>query len=304
MGMISLQIQIFILMAIGYILTKRGHFSKSTRGQLTNIVFLVILPSAIIRSFQIELDASLLTNCLIILAISLGIQLMYAVINKFLYNNYELSQRICCQYSTMVSNSGFMGLPIAYGIFGDEGLLYASFFLIPIRVFMWSSGLSLFTKSNSTNIARQVLTHPCIIAVYIGFVVMAMGFVGISLPGPIDETLGIIARSNTAICMLIIGGILGDTDDMKILDFGALLFSFYRLIMLPLIVLGAVRLLPINPLIGNVCVLLSAMPAGSSTAMLAQRYDGNTDFASKLVFVSTLLSLVTLPLITFVFNQF
>ncbi|MDD3810003.1 MAG: AEC family transporter [Erysipelotrichaceae bacterium] len=302
--MVSLQIQIFVLLGIGFVLAKRGLFSKSTQNQLTNIVFLVVLPAAIVKSFQIDLDASLMFNCVLIMLISLAIQFLYFIANKLLYNRFDEDERICAQYSTMVSNAGFMGMPIAYGLFGDQALLYASFFLVPVRVFMWSSGISLFAKASYGKIWRQVLIHPCMIAVYVGFAVMGLKYFGIELPGPISDTIGVIAKSNTTICLLVIGGILGDLEQINFFNLNTLIFSFYRLIALPLVVMAGVRLFHVDSLIGNICILLSAMPAGSTTAMMAQRYEGNVNFASQLVFVSTLLSLGTLPLITFIFNSF
>ena len=172
--MISLQIEIFLLMAVGYILAKKGYFNKETRIQMTNIVLMIILPCSIIKSFQIEMNADILKSTLMILIISFAIQMLYALLNKVLYQNLEHDKKICCQYGTMVSNAGFLGMPIAEGVFGSMGLLYASIFLIPQRIFMWSSGLSLFAKNKQNHILRQVLTHPCIIAIYIGVIVMIL----------------------------------------------------------------------------------------------------------------------------------
>lgn len=300
--MISLQIEIFLLMAVGYILAKKGYFNKETRIQMTNIVLMIILPCSIIKSFQIEMNADILKSTLMILIISFAIQMLYALLNKVLYQNLEHDKKICCQYGTMVSNAGFLGMPIAEGVFGSMGLLYASIFLIPQRIFMWSSGLSLFAKNKQNHILRQVLTHPCIIAIYIGVIVMILKSMGIELPTPINSTISAIASCNTAMSMFVIGGILSDVNRNEMLDQDAFIYSFYRLIMIPLIIMLILRILHVDLLPANLCILLSAMPAASTTAMLAQKYDGDAIFASKLVFVSTLLSLITLPLITVLFQ--
>lgn len=300
--MISLQIETFLLMAVGYILAKKGYFNKETRIQLTNIVLMIILPCSIIKSFQIEMNADILKSTLMILIISFAIQMLYALLNKVLYQNLEHDKKICCQYGTMVSNAGFLGMPIAEGVFGSMGLLYASIFLIPQRIFMWSSGLSLFAKNKQNHILRQVLTHPCIIAIYIGVIVMILKSMGIELPTPINSTISAIASCNTAMSMFVIGGILSDVNRNEMLDQDAFIYSFYRLIMIPLIIMLILRILHVDLLPANLCILLSAMPAASTTAMLAQKYDGDAIFASKLVFVSTLLSLITLPLITVLFQ--
>lgn len=302
MEIVNLQIEIFILLAIGFMLAKKGHFNKQTQNQLTNIVLMVVLPCSIIKSFQIDLDKSLLISAAIILGISCGIQILYGVLNKFLYNKLPNDKKVCCKYATMVSNAGFMGMPIAQGVFGDMGLLYASIFLIPQRIFMWSSGIALFTSNKGGKVIKQVLTHPCIIAVYIGIALMLLRNINIYLPTPIEDTISLVSQCNTALSMLVIGGILSDVEYKKIFDIDSFIYSMYRLLIIPVVILLIVRVLQIETLPANLCVLLSAMPAASTTAMLAQKYGSDALFASKLVFVSTLLSLLTLPLITVLFG--
>ena len=124
----------------------------------------------------------------------------------------------------------------------------------------------------------------------------------IMLPDAVNNTLSAIASCNTALSMFVIGGILSEVDKASFLDKDAFIYSFYRLILLPLIILIIVKIIHIDLLPANLCVLLSAMPVASTTAMLAQKYNGNAIFASKLVFVSTLLSLITLPIITLLFS--
>lgn len=301
--MLSLQIEIFLLMAIGYVLAKKGYFSKETRSQLTNIILMIILPCSIIHSFEIDLSKELLTSTGFILIISFGIQILYALFNKVLYNHLENDKKVCCQYSTMVSNAGFMGMPIAEEVFGATGLLYASIFLIPQRIFMWSSGLSLFAKNKQNNVLKQVLTHPCIIAIYIGIIVMVLRCFQIYIPQPIEKTIQAISQCNTAMSMLVIGGILSDIHIKEVLDKDAFLYSFYRLILIPIVIYFILQFLPVNKISIQLCVLLSAMPAASTTAMLAQKYNGNALFASKLIFVSTLLSLFTLPVCITLLNH-
>lgn len=304
MEMISLQIEIFLLIVVGYLLAKFGYFDKNTRTQLTNIILTVILPCSIVKSFQMEMTKELLMNTLMILIISFGIQGLYALTNRVLYQKLPADRKACCQYGTMVSNAGFMGMPIAESVFGSTGLLYASIFLIPQRIFMWSSGLSLFAKTESGSVFKKVATNPCIIAIYIGIIVMIAKMYGINLPAPVTQTLAAISSCNTALSMFVIGGILTEVSGDEILDKEVFFYSFVRLIALPLIILFITRLLRLDVLPANVCVLLSAMPAASATAMLAQKYNANAKYASKLVFVSTMLSLITLPIITFLFQTF
>ena len=168
MKIISLQLEIFIIAIIGYIFARKGIITKEVRKKLTDIVIDLILPCAIIKSFMMKLTPEIIRDTAIIFIVSFVIQLSYSVFNRIFYNRFDDSKAIILKYATIVSNAGFMGLPIVESIYGQTGLLYASIALIPQRIFMWSAGLSLFTQTDSKNMIKKVAFHPCIIAVYIG----------------------------------------------------------------------------------------------------------------------------------------
>jgi len=96
--------------------------------------------------------------------------------------------------------------------------------------------------------------------------------------------------------MIVIGSILSDVRLSEVFEKAGIYYSALRLLVLPAAIYAVLRLLKLDPLVTGVIVILAAMPAGSTTAMLAQKYDQDPIFASKLVFTSTLLSLVTLPI--------
>lgn len=302
--MMNLQIEVFLLIIVGFTLSKVGYFSEHTRKQVTKIVLTIVLPCSIIQSFEIDVTYELIVSTGLVFLISVGIQFVYLFFNCILWRNQEENRRINCKYGTMVSNAGFMGMPFAQEIFGSVGLLYASIFLIPQRVCMWSYGLSLYAKDQKENVVKKVLTHPCIIAIEIGIVVMVLRMLGIYLPTCVDNTIKAISNCNTALSMIVIGGILSEVNVKELLDKTSWFYSLIRLIVLPLVILLILRLLSIASLPANVCVLLSAMPCASTTAMLAQTYDRDPKFASNLIFVSTLCSMITLPIVMAMINMF
>jgi hypothetical protein len=186
-----------------------------------------------------------------------------------------------------------MGLPLSLAIFGSTGLMYASVALLPIRLFMWSAGLSLYTSTTRKQVVKTLVTHPCIIAVFVGFALM---FSGVQLPAFLDNTIDCLGRCCTALSMVVIGAILSDVDPRTVFEPAAVYYSVIRLLAIPAVLYVVLRLLNVDSLVTGIIVILSAMPAGSTTAMLAQKYEQAPEFASKMVFISTLASLVTLPL--------
>ena len=291
---LRIQVQIFILVAIGYIAAKKGTFGVAARKDLTNLVIYVFLPCNIFSSFASSLTVDLLKECGIVLIASFAAQGFYLVLNRFLYNRFPIERRIVLQYATSCNNSGFMGLPVIESVFGELGTLYGSIVLVPMRIVMWTAGLSLFTKTDKKEQLKRLATHPCIWAVIVG---VAYLFSPVKLPDVLYSTITMLSRCVTPLSMIIVGGILSEVDMKTVFDGAVFYYSALRLLVIPAVIFGVLALLGIDPVATGSVVLSSAMPAATTTAMLAQKYDRDAAFASKLIFVSTLISLVTLPLI-------
>ena len=293
--MIKLQGMLFLLLGIGVIARKRNIITEQGRKSLSNLVIHIILPCNIINSFRIERAMSILQQCGLVLAVAFVAQLFYLILSKCVFYGFPHNQKVVLQYATICSNAGFMGNPVVEAVYGAQGLLYASVALIPLRIAMWSAGLSLFTSTDRKNVVKKLIVHPCMIAVYIGFVLM---FSQAELPAFLSNTLKSVGGCNTAVSMIVIGAILAEIDVKLIINPKLFYYSLWRLILIPCMVFGALSLFHVDALVTGVTVLLAAMPAGSTTAMLADTYGADSAFASACVFVSTVLSIITLPLIS------
>ena len=165
-----------------------------------------------------------------------------------------------------------------------------------MRVVMWSAGTTYFVADEALDkkqVAKNVLTHPCLLAVYLGLLAMVTQ---ISLPAVVTQTVQYIAACNSAVTMFLVGTILADVKLSSLLDRTALLFSLFRLGALPALALGVGLLLGLEPISLGVSVLMTGMPAGATAAIFAARYHSDAAFATRCVVLSTLLSMVTLPL--------
>jgi predicted permease len=292
--LLNLQGMLFLLVAAGVVLRKKGILPEGAKAILTDLVIYLILPCNIINSFFIEFNLEILKGFAVILTIASLIQIGCLMFAKVFYNREPESRKKVLQYGTVCSNAGFMGNPIAEGVYGAEGLMYASIFLIPQRIVMWSAGVSYFTESpDRKTVVKKVLTHPCIIAVYIGLFLM---ITRLPLPAFLQNTIKSVGGCTTTVSMVLIGAILAEVEPGSILDWGIVKYAAIRLFLLPLLVYVSCRAFHVKPLLAGVSVLLTGMPAGSTTAILASKYDGDYIFATKCVVVTTLLSLVTIPL--------
>lgn len=294
MSLLNLQGTMFLLVAIGVVLRRKGVLPEQGKVILTDLVLGVVLPCNIINSFRMEFSFDVLKRFAIILTVACLIQVVSMFLANTLYRKFQGKQKKVLKYATVVSNAGFMGNPIAEGVFGAEGLMFASVYLIPQRIVMWSAGLSYFTESGSKKeLVKKVVTHPCIVAVYCGLILL---ITQLPLPEFLGGTIKSVGSCTTPLSMILIGTILAEVDSKTIFSKTVFAYTGVRLILIPLLTLIGCRLFHIDSLITGVSVLLAGMPAGSSTAILAAKYDGDYKFATKCVVVSTVLSLITIPI--------
>ena len=292
--------EIILLAAVGFLVTKKGFFSAKTRQDMTNVVVYVILPCSIFHSFEESLTLEVLRQCLIVFIIALSVQILYLILNPILYRRFPVERRVVMQYATICNNAGFMGLPVIGSVFGATGVLYGSIVLIPIRLFMWTVGLSLFTKSDKKQSFKRLATHPCIWAVILGFAYM---FIPWRLPIFLSDAINLLGQCTLPLAMIIVGSILSEINIKAVFEKAAFYYSFIRLIAIPAVIFTVLRLIGTDPVVMGVSVLSAAMPAALISAMLAQKYGRDAEFASKIIFVSTLFSLVTLPAIAWVLTS-
>lgn len=294
-SMIDMQGMLFLLILMGIYARKKGIITNENRKKFTDLIIEIILPCNIVYSFLINWSYEILINCLTVFIVAIITQILYVILSKMLFKKSEKDRQAVLRYAIICSNAGFLGNPIVESVYGSQGLLFASVALIPLRFAMWSSGLSLFTKTDGKSTAKKLITHPCIIAVFVGFVLM---ITQIQLPEFLLNTISGIGKCNTAISMIVIGSILADIKLKEIMDKELFHFSAIRLILIPIVIFTILKLFKVDSLVIGVIVLLSAMPAGSTTVMLADKYNGNTKFATSCLFLSTVLSLITIPLAT------
>lgn len=288
MGMMAL------LVATGFVFRKTGIITKEGKKCLTDIILYAILPCNIIKAFSVEMEEGFWRDFAQVLIIAILIQFGALIIARTMYNRMKDGEKQVYQYATVCSNSGFMGNPLAEGIFGNTGLLYASIFLIPQRIVMWTAGVSYFQKgANKREVYKKVMTHPCMIATYIGFVIMIFQ---ITLPTVISDTVRSLSNCCTAMTMMYIGTILIDVEFKTLLNAKQVYFALIRLVIIPMIVFVGCLIANVDPLAAGVCTLLSGTPAGSTTSLLAAKYEADEVSAAKCVVLTTALSMITIPI--------
>lgn len=303
-SLLTLQAQLALLLGIGMLLRKIGMVDGNGRKLLTDLVINLVLPCNIVQSFRMAFSWEILLGTLSTLVVSMLLQLGCVTLAAVGFNRMPFRKKAVMQYGVVCSNAGFLGNPLAEGIFGSQGLLMASIYLIPQRIVMWSVGLGYFTGDSGAaspeekrrrrrEVLRKTLTHPCIIAADIGMVLLITQW---QLPTFLGNTLKSISSCNTALSMILIGVIMWEGGFHDMLNREVAIYCLIRLVLIPGAVLLGCRLGGVDAFVTGVSVVLAAMPMGGTTAILAAKYGCDAGFAAKCVAVSTFLSLVSTPL--------
>lgn len=292
--MISLQISIVLMMTAGFILRKKGIFSQEGKQNLTELILDLVLPASIIRSFEQQKNANMLFQFSEIFLVGFAVVAASVLLSRIIFRNLPYSRGKVLQYGFFCPNAGLFGSSIVNEVFGTTALSYAAVYLIPLRVVMWSYGIALFTSEKNTKLmVRRTVTHPCMIATAIG---LGLVLLGLFLPPEVDNALEFLGSSCTALSMLVIGMALADADLKRILEPQVILSTVLRLAVIPGTAYLICRLCSADPLVTGISVLLTAMPVGSTTVMLALKYRSDPAFATKCVVLSTLCSMISTPL--------
>lgn len=295
--MVEIQSVLFLYLALGYACRKGGMFTDEFRKRLTDFLVLITLPCMIFNSFLIEFSMKMIIQGGLALTISIVIAIIALLLGKFLYNRYDPKEKSIMQYGTLVTNSGFAGMPIVISAYGQEGLFLASLYIIPNRILMWSAGLAFFTKGATVKEQlRKLITNPSIIVVFFGLAWMVWQ---LPLPGFLNTAIENLGNCTSPMAMALVGATLADIPIKGIWDKKILPLILVRQLLLPGLCLLIAKQLQIDPLTVGVCTTLAGMPIGSTTALLADKYGADGEYASKCVFLSTLSSLITVPVMTF-----
>ena len=293
--MIDTQLLLFLYMICGGIISRLNIIRDDNRGVLVRLLMDVAMPMMVLNAFNKPTTREEIISSLWVMVIALAGCVVTGVIGHFLWRSQPENKRKVLMYASMFSNAGNAGLPIVSLVFGPVGVFYASMYLIPPRILQWTVGLGFFVKPEKGGWIKNVALNPMVVMIYIGAVLMATGW---QIPGVFGTAIANLGSMTGPLSMILIGATLAKMDWRKLLDKSVLLTSLLRLIVFPLLFAVALKFMNADAMTMNICVILLAMPVASNTAAMAERYGGDYVFASACVSVSTLLSVVTVPAIT------
>lgn len=293
--MIDTQLLLFLYLLCGVYLSKRRLIREDNREALVRLMMDVTMPLMVVDAFNKPMTREEIFSSFFVMAVAFAGCVVTGLIGLVLWRNQPENKKKVLMYASMFSNAGNAGLPIVSLVFGPTGVFFASMYLIPPRILQWTVGLSLFVKPKKGGWVKNVLLNPMVITIYIGVFMMATGWYITGVLGSAIDSLG---SMTSPLSMILIGATLANMNPKVLLDKSVLYTSFFRLIAFPVLIAFLLKPFGLDPMIMNICVILLAMPVAANTAAMAERYGGDYKFASAVVSVSTLLSVITVPVIT------
>lgn len=284
-----------IYIAFGAILTKYKKLSQHGTKQMSFLLLHVVTPCVIISSFQGR-NMDDMKELLTAFAISILIHIIAIFVAWLFFANKKKNlnwhiNRFCVAYS----NCGFMGIPLLAASLGAKGVFIGSAYLVVFNVFTWTQGLGMFVGSNGKVSFKKVIFSPGIIGIAISGIIMGLN---LKLGTTLTTVVNGLASLNTPVAMILLGIYLGESEFVKAFkNINLYLVCFLRLIFVPVIIIGLMYVLKLDQTLSYALILSTACPCAAISAIFASEYGKDSGFASSVVSVSTLLSLLTLPFV-------
>lgn len=291
-------LKLFLLLVLGFVLFKCHIFDEYTNKKISALIVNVASPMLIISSIAGVKGSN---KSIVFLMIGAGI-LMYIgfiILGKIINRLFPFPKKDWPVYECMVvfANTGFMGYPVLLDVFGQEAVFYASLIHMAFNFFVYTYAIMCLTKGDDSEFKlnfKQLLT-PGIILIFVGIFIYLFD---IQLPSVLMDTINSVGSLTAPLSMMMIGSSLAvyPIKD-SFTDWRSYVFAFVRLMIVPFVTMIMCRLLHIDAYYANITIITNAMPVGSMVLMLATQYNANVKIVTRNIVVSTLLSVITIPIV-------
>ena len=305
---------LFLLITIGFFCHRVKMLTEEANKCMADIVMYIVTPCVIINAFTATVyeRAELFEILLGVLAVALiaaAVHVAMIVAVTLIFRFREEDRRRVMRFGAVFSNAGFVALPLAQALIDTptsrEGSLYAAVFLAVFNIVLWTWGYTDMSGKSEGVSLKKIALNPGIIGVVVGLffftspLYLTIGnTAGIRLPSLLQDTLAAISALNLPLPMLMVGFYLAKADlKAAFRDRGAYLCMLLRLVAFPLATLGILYLCGVRGNVLTVSVIGATAPVGATTTIFSAKFGRDTDLSVRLVSLSTILSLITMPLI-------
>ncbi len=300
-GIIGQMATLFAIIAVGYVAKKARFMTKSFDEMLSKLILNIALPGMIIGSVLVAENLPSLQGILLTFAISCA---SYFVVIAIAYlvtfaMRIHAGNRGVFKFMLCFGNVGFIGFPVISAVFGPDALIYATVFNLPFNVLVFTAGIWFLTQDSEEDVKaattwRTFLT-PAIVSCAVAIVLALLNVHDVPVVGEAFSTLGSLTTPGA---LLIIGSSLANMPARELIGGPRLwIASLFRLVIIPLCVWGIFHFFVDDALLLGAIVVVSGMPVATNGTMLCYQYGGNSHTMAQGTFVTTVLSLFSIPLL-------
>ncbi len=300
---------LFLAMFAGVVARKFKIIDEKSTKTLSSLLVNVTNPLLMIYSFQLDFDMEKLKTGGLIFVASIIIHICLSLVSKlFFFKTKHVKQRSVYEFAVIFANCGFMGFPVLMAIYGDIGLFYGAFFTGYFNIFIWTYGVYIMNRREKAEGQakykiqwKKIFLNTGLLSIVCGILLFILR---IRLPLPVYDAFKMVGDMTFPLSMIIIGSLVSVLDFKKLLkSFSIYGFVLTKLLVVPLLTIGVCYILKPPTLISNMCIVMSAMPSATNTAVFTEIYDGDSPLAAKCVGMTNLFSLITIPFVLFVMNS-
>lgn len=296
---------LFATMGIGYLCTQRKWISAEANVGLGNLVLFITIPVLLFSSMaNTSISNEMLVNFGIIVVLQFLCMLVFGRILRMIYSKlgYPKEQLDMLEVTAASENNAFIGLPIALMFFGQEGVVYMSASVMGLNFYVWSYGLYTVKGGTGETIGSVLKTilkgaiNPNISSIALGLLVAVLGLTKY-IPSFLADFIASIGGTSTPLSLIYIGALAGSGGIIPLLrEKDTFRASVIKMIVVPFLAFCLMFILPVEPIVKAVFFMAMAMPAAAVVPMVVGRYGVGVQMSSKIVLMTTVLSMITLPI--------
>ena len=296
---------LFCLMIPGFIMKKTKLADDRTPLAFSNAVLYITQPALLFVGFFRPYDKNIMSGAVAVFVFTFIVHAVFLLTVKLFFRNAPKETAKVYRFGSVFANAGYMGIPLITMIFGTEAAIYASVYVIGFNFFCWSLGCLIYSEDKSYISLRKMLINAATVPTILGVIVFVTNLYSY-IPAPAasfaTDILNMLKETVAPMSMMVIGMRLADLKlKGAFKDLNLYVGLGLRLVIFPVmvfVILAVCKLLGYyNEIAFSVTLICSATPAASATCMFAEKFSSDSVTASKFVSISTILSLVTMPLV-------
>lgn len=290
---------LFAIIASGFVLRKLEWVDDNSITSLSKILMGFALPITIFLSMQQPFSMTLLKEGIITMGLSALMIVIMLLIGRILAIIFKAppSQSGVIAFGTAFPNSVYIGMPVIRAVLGEEAMFYVSMYVLMHNILAPTLGVYFMQQPLPKKEAVKTKDNsliPVVVSIVAG---LTLFFFSIEIPTLIGKPLQMISNIMTPISMIIVGNNLAKEPLLDMIkDKRLFIIAIVKLVGAPLVLFGIMSIFIDNPMIVSVLVFLASMPTATLTTVFSENIGADEVFASQLVVVATLLSMITIPL--------